>query len=225
MIKKGFTLSESLIALVIIGVIAAMTVPLIFAPYQEQAIKSSLKKNYSVLKQALDKYQVENGERIRPDSIGSEEGKKLKNILINYLLVMYDCGYGYTDYKKACIPNNSQNSEESSKNYKTYNGKSYIDLTRFDDGQFVLNDGSLILFENAIKTSSRVYISVDVNGYSKKPNQLGKDLFMFQLMKDGELLPMGAKDTDYYSENDEYCSNISSNSMNGAGCTYKVLNN
>ncbi|MCD7879292.1 MAG: hypothetical protein LUG16_05090, partial [Candidatus Gastranaerophilales bacterium] len=110
--------------------------------------------------------------------------------------------------------------------YKTYNNKSYINMYCFDDGQFILNDGSLILIQNDVWNASnygKFYISVDVNGSGKKPNQLGRDLFMFQLIETGELLPMGAKGTDYYSINDTYCSDNSSSNMNGAGCTYKAL--
>ena len=46
---------------------------------------------------------------------------------------------------------------------------------------------------------------------------------MFQLDDKGKLIPVGAEGTNYYSENDDYCSKISTNSMNGAGCTYKAL--
>ena len=91
----------------------------------------------------------------------------------------------------------------------------------FDDGQFILNDGSLILLENP--GASNVYISVDVNGYLKNPNRLGQDLFMFQIDDKGKLLPMGAEGTRYYSKTDEYCSPTSTNNMNGAGCTIKEV--
>ena len=91
----------------------------------------------------------------------------------------------------------------------------------FDDGQFVLNDGTLVLLQN--ENGLRVMISVDVNGFGKGPNRLGRDLFMFQLTDDGELLPMGAKGSNYYSVNDSYCSDTSTSNMNGAGCTYKML--
>ena len=46
---------------------------------------------------------------------------------------------------------------------------------------------------------------------------------MFQIDKDGKLLPMGAKGTNYYSDSDEYCSNTGTSGMNGAGCTVKAL--
>ena len=105
--------------------------------------------------------------------------------------------------------------------YKTLNGSKVIDLTFFDDRQFILADGSMIFLENNVW--ERTYISIDVNGYIKGPNRLGQDLFMFQLDTNGRLIPMGAEGTDYYSENDEYCSKTSTNKMNGAGCTYKAL--
>ena len=47
-------------------------------------------------------------------------------------------------------------------------------------------------------------------------------LFTFQLMDDGKLLPMGAKDTDY-TDQDIYCSKTSTNSFNGIGCTQRAL--
>ena len=116
------------------------------------------------------------------------------------------------------------NNNKNSTTYKTFNGKSNINLTYFDDGQFVLNDGSLILIENDSPTRNLgIYISVDVNGFKKNPNRLGWDLFMFQIDDKGRLLPMGAKGADYYNKNDAYCSPASTHNMNGAGCTYKAL--
>ncbi|MCD7879184.1 MAG: hypothetical protein LUG16_04540 [Candidatus Gastranaerophilales bacterium] len=134
---------------------------------------------------------------------------------------MYDCGE--TRLNSLCVPMDGANSEDegNSDNYKTYNGKT-MDYNLFDDGQFVLSDGSLLLFEGNQNTVYRV-VSVDVNGYSKKPNRLGKDLFMFQLMETGELLPMGANGTLLTSVS-KYCSDTSSHGWNGAACTYLILN-
>jgi prepilin-type N-terminal cleavage/methylation domain-containing protein len=207
--SKAFTLAEVLIALVVIGIVAAITVPTLIQRYQDQAIKSALKKNYAVLKSALDKYQIENGERVLPSDYGNH---KLKPALIKYFNVSKDCN-AQDCYSAANVSL-----------YKNYIGSS-TRSTYFDDGQFILNDGSLIFFENdslsSTNASKRLYISVDVNGYEKKPNRLGKDLFMFQLMDNGDLLPMGAKGTDY--RDNLYCSNTLTNYMNGAGCTAKIL--
>lgn len=217
--QKGFTLSEILITLGIIGVVAAMTLPTVINNSRNKALETALKKNYSVIEQALNMYQAQNGERFLVEN--AERGS-VKSMLMNYMKSVQDCGMGSND-PQACIPNYGIGNENNSKVYKTFNGKTELGLSKFDDGQFVINDGSLILIEN-VESSGVVYISVDVNGYNKNPNRFGQDLFMFQLMKEtGRLLPMGAKGTDYYSDTDEYCSPTSTNNMNGAGCTYKAL--
>lgn len=218
--KGGFTLAEVLIALVIIGVVAAITVPTIFANSQEQELKSALKKNASVLQQVVYRYYVENGEPLDPKTY--ETTHTLKPELMKYFNVMYDCGLGNDDVNTACIPNqaNASYDKKNETGYMTYNGKSKIAMEPFDDGQFVLTDGTLVMLENYSVTKT-IYISVDVNGFGRKPNRLGRDLFMFQLMEDGILKPMGAEGTNYPKET--YCSSSSSSNMNGAGCTVKVL--
>ncbi len=192
--------------------------PVLTANYQNIALKSSLIKNYSVLKQALDLYQIDHGERLTPEVVYTEG---LKNNLVKYMNVMYDCGQGSFD-ETACLPNMGSNDERNSKIYKNYNGSNDIELSNFDGGQFVLSDESLILCDTYGSSGSIPFISVDVNGFGKKPNRLGKDLFMFQLMENGKLLPMGANGT-IYLEDYGYCSNTSTNKNNGAACTNKVL--
>ncbi len=44
-------------------------------------------------------------------------------------------------------------------------------------------------------SSSPNMLSVDINGDKKGPNLLGHDLFMFEIMANGKLMPMGAPDT------------------------------
>jgi len=74
--------------------------------------------------------------------------------------------------------------------------------------------------ENENNNNTKLFISVDVNGHNKKPNRWGHDLFTFQVMDNGKLLPMGAEGTAY---DERYCSTTSSNGYNGIGCTYKAL--
>ena len=64
--KGAFTLAEVLITLGIIGIVASMTLPALITRNQNKALEASLKKNYSVLQQALDMYQAEHGERLKP---------------------------------------------------------------------------------------------------------------------------------------------------------------
>ena len=213
--KKAFTLSEVLITLGVIGIVAAMTLPAVINNSRNKQLEAGLKRSYSVLGQALNMYQAETGERVLP-----EKEIILNDILKKYLNVIDDCGNfrnpeGVVFHSK-CLQLGSKNTV-----YRTYSGELITSPGYFDDGQFVLNDGSLVLVENPVHLN-RMYISVDVNGLNKNPNRFGHDLFMFQIDKKGMLLPMGVKGTDYTDEA-KYCSVSSNEQYNGAGCTYKAL--
>lgn len=212
--KIGFTLAEVLITLGIIGVVAAITLPLLTNGNKNLALQSQLKKGYSEIEQALNMYYAENGEKVK---LGDFACREFKDIIMPYFKNAQDCGL-YGKNKNACLEIFIDGREDDVA-YRNYNNTNYAKRAYIDDGQFLLFDGSLILLENC----SELYISIDINGYNKKPNRLGQDLFMFQITSDGKLLPMGAKGTDYYSEDDLYCSKTSTLNMNGAGCTYKAL--
>lgn len=202
--KLAFTLAEVLLTLVIIGVVAAITVPTIIANSKDEEIRSLLKKNHSIIAQALHFYYLDYGINLKGNDYF--EPYTFKNIFKTHFNVIKDSNSYLL---------------RTAETYKNYNGTSFIEHHPFNDGQFVLSDGSFIMIENPNSSEKRIFISVDVNGYGKKPNRLGKDLFMFQINNEGKLLPMGAKGT-FYSV-DEYCSKSSSDSMNGAGCTVKML--
>lgn len=221
----GFTMAEVLITLGVIGIVAAMTLPAVINNSRNKQLEAGLKRSYSVISQALDMYQAETGERITSQNIGY---RKLKQILLEYLKTAQDCGWGYKGSGSAAnITNNScikhyQDSSEDDTTYKNYIASNNINLALFDDGQFVLNDGSLILVEN-YGPNNPLYISVDVNGYNKNPNRLGHDLFMFEIDNKGKLIPMGVEGSKYYNKDSLYCSLTFANNLNGAGCTYKAL--
>lgn len=60
--KKAFTLAEVLITLGIIGVVAALTMPMLIAHFEKTTTATKLKKFYSVMAQATDKAMSENGD-------------------------------------------------------------------------------------------------------------------------------------------------------------------
>lgn len=97
----------------------------------------------------------------------------------------------------------------------------------FDDGQIVLPDGSLLLFENPNTTADRymTWVFVDLNGFNNSPNILGYDLFVFEFL-DGELRTMGDLQTKYNDMN-KYCNleNTSGNGLNGIACAKRAKEN
>lgn len=60
--KKGFTLAETLIALGIIGVVAALTLPVLIQKHRNMVVENKLKRFYSVMQQAIKMSEAENGE-------------------------------------------------------------------------------------------------------------------------------------------------------------------
>lgn len=59
--KKAFTLAEVLITLGIIGVVAAITLPLLIQSYQKMVLKNQFKKVYAVIQVALQKTEADLG--------------------------------------------------------------------------------------------------------------------------------------------------------------------
>lgn len=57
--KHGFTLAETLITLIIIGVVAALTVPNMLQQYKKQETSARLKKFYSTIQQASVKAKAD----------------------------------------------------------------------------------------------------------------------------------------------------------------------
>lgn len=208
--KLAFTMAEVLITLGLIGIVAAMTLPTVINNSRNKQLEAAFLKNYSRLYQALDMYYAETGERLttRNDNL---DGNKVKSVLMKYMPVLVDCGLGYTDRDTACVSINRQV-------YKTFTGTKFINMECFDDGQFILTDGSMI-FINSIGACPK-NISIDVNGYKKGPNRLGHDLFMFLVYDDG-VFPSGEMPDRGWG--DMPCSTASTNYFNGGGCTIKAI--
>lgn len=217
--RLGFTLAEVLITLGIIGVVAAMTLPALVNNAKNKELEAALRKNYSIIQQALQMYQAEHGVPLTPDITGTQaQANSLTALIKPYFILLHDCGLSHIT-KCMPLPEGEENNHIS-RIYKTYNNNN-LNLGLLDDGQFVIKDGALILIENSGDVSDRRrLISVDVNGISKKPNKWGHDLFTFQLMNNGKILPMGASGTIW---GNEYCSTTSASNINGIGCTYRAL--
>lgn len=199
--NRAFTLAEILITIGIIGVVASLTIPSVINDIKYREIQTSLKKQYTLTQQALI-------------NMGRDEGYVIKADFGNLILARYLSKY-YQLHKE-----NAGN--YNYKNYKSYHGDA-IASSVLDDGSFITVDGILYMFENAGGGNRHTtYITIDVNGFKKKPNKWGYDLFTFQLTNDGKLLPMGAPET-HYTDMETYCSQNSTSNLNGIACAYKAF--
>ena len=164
--KQGFTLAEVLITLVIIGVIAAITVPTLITKYQKEQTVTRLKKAYSALSQTAVRAIADNGPMSTWEvgESNSEDAKKFLNkYMIPYLSIMKEP----TTYTEG----NWDRYYSYLNNQQTAYGTSHV--------RFYLNDGTSItahISHSPDETSVRLMLYVDING-DKKPNKVGRDIF------------------------------------------------
>lgn len=222
---KAFTLAEVLITLGIIGIVAAMTLPALINKTHGAQYRTALQKSYSILQQALQSLNADQGFVAKRDTYAN---RTFANYYKQYFKIAKDCSL------TSCITTSTDENNNANviNAYQTYSRNRKVGSYFFDDGQFILTDGMVVLIEdntalagegNSNSGVGAMFISVDINGYNKKPNAWGHDLFTFQIMNDsGKLLPMGANGT-IFTDMDQYCSATSSNSQNGIACTYKAL--
>ena len=185
---KAFTLSEVLITLVIIGVITAITVPLIIQNTQKQEIVTKVKKAYSVLQQSTIRIAIENGipvgdyQFMTNDDFFDEFAKSVNTIKL--------C----TRSAKGCI---------GYLDAKTLNGSGW-EISYVNRRALITGDGIVYSWEtenpnicggkglsnyDLQNCIGRFY--VDVNG-GTPPNKFGHDVFFFMVVQGKGIIPAGA---------------------------------
>lgn len=220
----GFTLSEVLITLGIIGIVAAMTLPSIIGNIKNKGYIERLKKSQSLLQNATNLLLDELGgdvSALYPDAYYMENGRGvLQNIVNQYaskMKVVHICGFNNAGAKE-----NACNLE-----YTKYIGLNNQVPTHslnmfYFSYPIMLTDGSSINFHFKSNPGGGYFwgypnlvFAVDVNGKSR-PNQFGRDIFLLYLNEKGQVLPL-YMDGKIVTEDD--CN------KNGFGfsCAYKVL--
>lgn len=173
---KAFTLSEVLITLSIIGVVAAITMPLIINNYKKVETVSRLKQTYTIISQAVNMSKNENGPleswNIPNATWGNAtytQGKIFfDSYLKQYLRIIKDC----KSRTKACWADKYSLANNGNATY--FNASS-----NYTYG-VVLNNGVVIGFwpQNTV-----VEVYIDLNG-KKGPNIYSKDAFIIIIAKE-----------------------------------------
>lgn len=170
--NKAFTLSEVLITLGIIGIVAAMTLPTVINKTQDKQFKVAYKKAYSSLSQAF-LYMQAAGEYQDMSSVTTEGTMGTPAVGDNFKAISK-----YFRATKTCFDKNASecwelhNGEQACISAAANNWVGCVDTDRY---AFVDASGmSWYLYSNR-----EFPVLVDVNG-KKKPNKLGKDRFVMK---------------------------------------------
>lgn len=222
----AFTLAEVLITLGIIGVVAALTIPILINSYQENQYNAGVKEAYSILQNALKMVLTNNNGNV---NVGNGVGASFANDFRDDFASVIN----YTK-KDTCVnimPNDGVNIQ-----YKWYKGNFASALwpvgIEANTSCLVLNNSMTVRFYSSNSCNNYGLngcgqIEVDINGQST-PNMYGKDLYEFMITKDSvnnyKILPFGAPG-DTYSPLPGGCTSGSSNFDTSVGCAAKRLMN
>ena len=209
--RPAFTLAEVLITLGIIGVVAAMTLPVLISKYQERSWLTSFKRTYSVLYQAyLGAYQENGVASTWCPAKNSDCAKTYFDILSPHLKVVEIWGFDRPDILYQVTYKDLDGSEIKSNNA--------FPTTHY---KFVLNDGTIIGIGYDGDLNMPL-LQVDTNGL-KGPNQLGKDYFYFSLNSKNNY-PVISGFAKVWMSWSIYCTNTTQSGWwSGGGCSLWVI--
>lgn len=239
--KLGFTLAEVLIALSIVGITAALTIPTTVQSHNKKSYAVSLASSVSNFENAMTtlimKDNVDNllyteaWQKIKTGNAyvlnNTTRASTIRLFMANAFKQVKMEKYNLTQatYAQLSNPSGAKSvTSGSAVRFTSKNGVEYMVLVNnvsenaAIDEKTALRDGG-----NYINKAADVYI--DING-EKKPNISGRDFFKFELGTDGHLYPYGSKDWAIYN-NETYTSVQTEcvNNRNGDYCAaYLAIN-
>ncbi len=178
-IKKAFTLAETLMTLGIIGVIAALTIPLIIDKYKRISYQTAFNRAHSQIRQAVKLWQYEEGEDVYTKYYDDtdKKGENLRNAFFKNIKGSFDSRKIAVD-KLTPYYTSAKNSKQKAH---------YCPPTCCHNPQtnsYISFDG---IMYNICARDNFINISFDINGYDKGPNKWGIDLFDFDMNSEGEI--------------------------------------
>lgn len=214
--KRGFTLAEVLITLAVIGVVAAIVLPSVIQNIQDAEYRTAWKKGYAELTIATKQILADNGGTLKPyinvtQAICPLYAPYLNIVKKNY---MWDPPSGYCMPAWGCHIKKLSNIEESSGPAYAYFDDCVIGGTPY---QLVLSNGMSLAAENYSGDSNPDILWLDVNGFGKSPNVIGRDIFGVAVNENG-IKPLG-------STGDGFENTCTTDNVNyaGWGCAAKVI--
>ena len=213
--NKAFTLSEVLITLGIIGVIAVLTIPAVVKDYRNKLYVSQLKKTFVQIEDAMYNIMADEHASFFSQttagasySTGNDEfpgGKGAYYFLNNYFKTM----------KKSCSGAMATDSQCFSPTYASLNGE-ISTLILYGQYCVQLTSGATVCMLK--ETDNNIYISIDVNGPAD-PNIAGRDAFELKI-DNNKLVDL--------SDDESLCgtktSDIGRVGAYSAGCVTKIIN-
>ena len=163
----AFTLSETLITLAVVGIVAALTLPNLATNYKTKSYISKMQKVYNQLSNAALSLKTDTRVDSLADTYLGDDAASIRTFFNDYIKIANDCG---TENRTDCFAAQYKNTDKT--NYD-------VELNGYC---ITTNAGAGIcigVMENGVSP-----VVVDING-PKVPNTLDRDLYVFELNEDG----------------------------------------
>lgn len=217
--KKGFTLSEVLITLGIVGVVAVLTIPGVMKNYKNRLYTAQLQKAYSQISDAaqaiMNDEHVDNfyeTQAITKTPTSGNECTAASNVPCYFLNTYFkpvkrNCGTGTNQ----CIASSYVSIALSSAG--AMDNKDYCIQT---------TNGAAICGKYA---NNLLTLIIDVNG-TAEPNMIGRDTFAVDIKSDGTVADFGSnsRDPKVYAANTTCTGNSGTFSTRASGCLTEIMN-
>lgn len=172
--KKAYTLAETLIALAVVGIVAALIIPAFVQNYQKKILSVKIKKFVSTFNQAYKMAIANYGESIYWEDCTIKQGNsncttvdgaKSKKILSS--MKVTDVSSQLPESYKQGVKQNLKDTTGGGLNWEK------TACWQLADGSFIFN---MVDWNVSSGNQSATTFMADVNGLGK-PNRLGKDIF------------------------------------------------
>lgn len=228
--KRGFTLSEVLITLSIVGVVAVLTIPGVMKNYKNRLYTAQLEKVYAQIADAAQSIMNdEHVDNFYETTAGHAVATIDNTVCSDKAKGKCEKGYPYflTKYFKAvrfdCRTADKSGCASSNKDYYSYLSGETSESSLSGTYCIQTVSGAAICAARN-ETSGCISLSVDVNGMSQ-PNMAGRDIFSLDITQNGTI-------ADYLSgcvagnpgAAPEKCGTDDTNlSYNAAGCLNSII--
>lgn len=249
--KRAFTLTEILITLTILGIIAVLTLPNIFQHYKKAYTIYRLKQAYSMFYEVTRRAEIESD--TDSDNWDYTKANDILENIVPHLNIVRDCRKSSQRKKGKCIgteakeltgktinnPNNGTaiNITENSVNYTyiKYGNNNYVNFYWLNNNAMILKNGmSIGLYVNSAYKYGQLII--DIDGPNKGPNMFNKDIFyLYFTNAESDTIDKNPRFHPYtvkwhikgidYNKAKYYCTNYSINTGGTTCFAYIMMNN
>lgn len=177
--KQAFTLSEVLITIGVIGVVSAITMPVLTKIYKKAIAKNQIKQAYSIISNAVNRVATDDDyphgcyTGLNGITGTASECEEFFDALISKLETTKVCENN--SFTNGCVPN------YKTEHFPTSEGCINFTATRIKNQSksFVLKNG-IIIFSYGRNNHKSPIIAFDINGFNG-PNKPGHDVYAIRL--------------------------------------------